>query len=249
MTESNTKRNPPWNRDEHIVALDFYLRFAPNLPDKNSSEVKELSEQLNALHSISENARYEKFRNPNGVYMKLMNLKRFDPSYSGVGLAHGNKDEEVVWQLYGERRKELSELAAVILSNTKELTKHPVSLPLPIDDEEEADESKIQKRLHLSRERNATLKRKKKESFFEQYSRIYCEACGFDFGRVYGERGKDFIECHHTKPVSELKANEKTKLSDLVLLCSNCHRIIHHRRPWLSVSELRELLQVNRRTI
>ena len=71
---------------------------------------------------------------------------------------------------------------------------------------------------------------------------LLCEACGFDFEQVYGEHGKGFIECHHTKPVSELKAGEKTKLSDLALVCSNCHRMIHRRRPWLSVSELGELL-------
>lgn len=135
MSETHTKRNPPWTRDEHIVALDFYLKFAPNLPNKNSREIVELSEQLNALHAISEDTRYEKFRNPNGVYMKLMNLKRFDPSYSGVGLAHGNKDEEVVWQLYGNKRRELSELALAILTNSSELTRNPISLPQIIDDE------------------------------------------------------------------------------------------------------------------
>jgi predicted HNH restriction endonuclease len=60
---------------------------------------------------------------------------------------------------------------------------------------------------------------------------------------TYGARGKDFIECHHTKPVSELAVGEKTRLTDLVLLCSNCHRIVHRKKPWLGIDELREIVQ------
>jgi len=58
----------------------------------------------------------------------------------------------------------------------------------------------------------------------------------------YGDHGDGFIECHHTKPVSELQVGEKTKLSDLALVCSNCHRMIHRKRPWLSVDGIRTLL-------
>jgi hypothetical protein len=42
-------RNPPWVRDELIVALDMYLRHAGNPPGKNSSEIADLSGTLNRL--------------------------------------------------------------------------------------------------------------------------------------------------------------------------------------------------------
>ncbi|MDP6032209.1 MAG: HNH endonuclease [Alphaproteobacteria bacterium] len=42
--------------------------------------------------------------------------------------------------------------------------------------------------------------------------------------------------------MSKLEVGERTKLSDLVLLCSNCHRMVHRKRPWLTVRELRELI-------
>jgi len=42
-------KNPPWSRDEHIIALDFYLRYAPSIPGKDSKEVIALSELLNIL--------------------------------------------------------------------------------------------------------------------------------------------------------------------------------------------------------
>ncbi|MDO6522910.1 HNH endonuclease [Shimia thalassica] len=51
------------------------------------------------------------------------------------------------------------------------------------------------------------------------------------------------MECHHTVPVSEMKPGDKTKLSDLALVCANCHRMIHAKRPWLSIQELVGLIK------
>ena len=34
-------------------------------------------------------------------------------------------------------------------------------------------------------------------------------------------------------------------IKDLRLVCSNCHKIIHRSKPWLSVSELKILLSIN----
>lgn len=235
-------RNPPWSRDEHIIALNFYLKYNPQVPGKDSNEVKQLSELLNRLHQKIKGDTPEKFRNVSGVYMKLMNFRRFDPSYSGVGLEHGNKDEEVVWNLYANDREKLSKLASYIsdLAQNDDATK---DLPELIEDEEEGNEGQLLSRVHRYRERDRTLIKKKKGKFLTEYSRLYCQACGFDFEIFYGERGRDFIECHHTKPVSELNSDGKTKLADLILLCSNCHRIIHRKKPWLTFDELKQHIQ------
>jgi 5-methylcytosine-specific restriction protein A len=234
-------RNPPWSRDEHIVALDFYLRYAPSIPDKGSIEIGQLSEELNLLHASISDDRYENFRNPNGVYMKLMNFRRFDPAYKGTGLAHGNKDEEVVWNLYASNPTLLASLAQNIKKlSTAESAIDPQSIAEI--DEEEADEGSVMTRTHRVRERNRSLIQKKKDHHFSNHGNLSCECCGFDFGERYGSHGDGFIECHHTKPVSELATGEKTKISDLALLCSNCHRMIHRRRPWLSIEELRRTL-------
>ncbi|RYD02497.1 hypothetical protein N752_24520 [Desulforamulus aquiferis] len=74
---------------------------------------------------------------------------------------------------------------------------------------------------------------------------MYCEVCNFDFTQRYGNRGKDFIEGHHKKLVSELKEGEKTKVEDIALLCSNCHRMIH-RKPLITVEELIEIVRKTR---
>lgn len=57
---------------------------------------------------------------------------------------------------------------------------------------------------------------------------LNCYTCGFNFEKVYGERGKDFIEVHHIKPLSTLEeAVEINPMTDLVPLCANCHRMVH----------------------
>lgn len=234
-------RNPPWTRDEHILALDFYVRHTPTIPGKSSQEVRALSELLNRLQQGQTNNRTETFRNPSGVYMKLMNFRRNDPQYPGVGLSNGNKDEEVVWNLYASKPAELRVLAEEI---SKLVDNHGVLREIPDLDIEavEAEEGRLLSRLHLYRERDRTIVAKKKKKFLQERGTLHCEACGFDFERVYGDRGRDFIECHHARPISELFEESITKLSDLILLCSNCHRMIHTQRPWISLQELRRLI-------
>jgi predicted restriction endonuclease len=75
---------------------------------------------------------------------------------------------------------------------------------------------------------------------------LNCVACGFNFEKVYGERGKDFIEVHHVKPLSTIgKEVVIDPTEDLVPLCSNCHRMIHRRKDEvLSVDELRGIVKI-----
>lgn len=95
--------NPVWTRDELIITLQFYLTHAPSIPGKTSPKILKLSELLNRLQLKMGGPIPQKFRNPNGVYMKLMNFRRFDPEYHGKGLQRGNRDEAVVWNLYSSK--------------------------------------------------------------------------------------------------------------------------------------------------
>lgn len=78
----------------------------------------------------------------------------------------------------------------------------------------------------------------------EKYGELICEVCGFNFERAYGERGKDFIEVHHNKPLSEIKQEvEINPRKDLNCLCSNCHRMIHRDKgATLSVNQLKKMI-------
>jgi 5-methylcytosine-specific restriction protein A len=70
-----------------------------------------------------------------------------------------------------------------------------------------------------------------------------CAVCGFNFEKVYGAWGRNWAEVHHLKPISESK--NKSRLTDpkkdLVVLCANCHRMIHRRKGIaLTVEELKK---------
>ncbi len=68
-----------------------------------------------------------------------------------------------------------------------------------------------------------------------------CQVCGFNFEKVYGERGKGFIEIHHKNPMANFDKEHEIKLEDLVALCSNCHSMIHYGGEFLDVDDLKKL--------
>ncbi|MGF6965730.1 5-methylcytosine-specific restriction protein A [Paraburkholderia sp. WC7.3g] len=75
------------------------------------------------------------------------------------------------------------------------------------------------------------------------YFGMQCTICGFDFLAFYGELGRDFIEVHHTTPVSSLGGSYQVDpKKDLVPVCPNCHAMLHRKTPPLSIEELREII-------
>ena len=241
-------RNPPWSRDELVIALHFYLRHAPSIPSKKSTEIAELSGVLNRLKAKLGGEVSTTYRNANSVYMKLMNLRRFDPSYEGKGLQRGNRDERAVWDRFFLSRSELERVTGAIRALVASDYPIPSSAVL-IAGEEEAEEGELLIRAHRDRERNTRLVRLKKDRALGEAGELQCEACSFDFSTAYGNHGRSFIECHHVTPLSELKPGQKTKLADLRLVCSNCHRMIHRKRPWLFVEQLRKIVASQRRLV
>jgi hypothetical protein len=69
-----------------------------------------------------------------------------------------------------------------------------------------------------------------------------CMVCDFNFSEVYGNLGEGYIECHHLDPLSERDGWESdsslTQLDRVAVLCANCHRMIHRKKPALSLNEL-----------
>ena len=129
-------RNPNWTEDELLLVINLY--FENSWLDKTNPKVIEMSQILNRLPVHSKENRQKNFRNPNGVEMKLANLRRLDPDYEGEG----------------------------------------------------------------------------------------------------------FIECHHVTPISQLRPDTVVTWKDLILVCSNCHRMIHRKTNLTTIEELRFLIQV-----
>jgi 5-methylcytosine-specific restriction protein A len=98
-------------------------------------------------------------------------------------------------------------------------------------------------REHKFRERNRLLVNRKKQQALKATGGLECEVCAFDFFAIYGEIGRNFAECHHTLPISDLADARETRLSDLAIVCANCHRMLHRARPWKTIQALKKLLR------
>lgn len=70
-----------------------------------------------------------------------------------------------------------------------------------------------------------------------------CKCCNFNFEKSYGLLGKNYIHVHHIKPISETGETLIDPEKDLIVLCPNCHSMIHRKRnSTLSLNELKERL-------
>jgi 5-methylcytosine-specific restriction protein A len=82
-------------------------------------------------------------------------------------------------------------------------------------------------------ERDSTLRRKA-----IQLHGTKCKVCDFDFTKTYGNWANDYIEVHHMKLLSKAKETtiETNPSTDLTVVCSNCHRMIHKKRDLILTS-------------
>ncbi len=229
-------RKNAWLRDELILALDLYRRAGrkPSL-----SQLDDLSATLRDIPIEQELARDPKFRGRDSVYLKLANFVSLDPNADITGMTRGGAEDRRVWDEFADDPLRLERVASAI---RRTLVMSPPGIGLDDDAEDGAPEGRILARVHLSRERNRGLVARKKSQALAANGTLACAICEFDFAVTYGVRGDGFIECHHTTPLSEMKPDARTRLSDLALVCANCHRMIHRGSPWLSLSELRALI-------
>jgi predicted HNH restriction endonuclease len=192
IVELRQSRNPTWVRDELILALDMYLRSAGNPPGKESAEIVELSATLNRLARYLGLTKADRFRNANGVYMKLMNFRRFDPVFidaGKVGLARGGKTEEEVWDDFAHDPVRCHQVAETIRRTVASAPDDEVIVAGLADEIEEAEEGRVITEMHRRYERDARIVQTKKKRALAAMGRLTCEACKFDFHARYGEHG------------------------------------------------------------
>lgn len=73
-----------------------------------------------------------------------------------------------------------------------------------------------------------------------------CSVCGFDFEQRYGVIGKNYIEVHHSIPVSLMEEGHIVDpLKELFPVCSNCHSMIHRKTPPYTIEEIQERIKEN----
>jgi 5-methylcytosine-specific restriction enzyme A len=166
----------------------------------------------------------------------------------GNGPTKGDAGDREMLRGFLERQDALRHTAELIRSgiDSSELQEAGEIVP-DIDLETEAPEGRLLERRHLARERDAGLRAKKIAKHLQTHGQLACTICGFDFKAAYGEHGDGYIECHHVVPL-HASGETITRLDDLILICSNCHRMIHRRTPWLTPEQLSDLIAANHET-
>ncbi|GAB3053495.1 HNH endonuclease [Micromonospora schwarzwaldensis] len=224
--------NPDWTRDEIVLACDLVQSNGWRQLDANDERVRALSDLLQS-RAIHRGRRNPDFRNPAGVALKTYNIV--------ADRSNGNQLDKLVRQEFQAHPAEMRSLANRIRRLLHEGLGAEPAIDDPDLDELSMREGGVTLREHLRRERSPKLRRRKLAEAKRRGIAIACEVCGFDFQRVYGDRGRDYIECHHRTPL-HVSGETDTRLSDLALICSNCHRMAHRGSPWLTVEQLKALV-------
>jgi len=159
-------RNPTWTEDELILALDLYFKAGRKWLPSEHPDVIQLSNILNSLPIHNKDLRNTKFRNAQGVSMKLGNFLTLDPEYKGTGLSRGGKLDKKVWDAFSKNPDKLIQIANAIKDNIK-------NIELELESEEdEFNEGKILTRVHKYRERKHNAVKQKKQKVLKETGRL-----------------------------------------------------------------------------
>jgi 5-methylcytosine-specific restriction protein A len=231
MARTQGHGNPNWTRDETILALDLYFDLKGKVPAGSDEQVKALSQVLRRFPYHALASRKDSFRNPDGVAFKLQNLRQIA---TGKGLGNVSETDRAVWLEFGEsptRTKSLANLIRLSVDDDR--------FAQPLQDVVEFAEGRLVTELHLRRERDPRL-RERLLSTRRSNEMLHCEMCGTAPYSPIDAFMDAHFEAHHIVPLSST-GTRTTRLSDLALLCANCHRLLHRaiaiEQRWLSVAE------------
>jgi hypothetical protein len=107
----------------------------------------------------------------------------------------------------------------------------PVPVSISAEDVETSGfEGALRRKFVTHRRREGTMRRAKIAEAIAKHGRLLCEVpqCGFDFEKRYGKLGHGYAQVHHLIPLHKAPAaGRAAKLSDLAIVCANCHVMIH----------------------
>lgn len=238
MAKTDGRGNPPWTRDETILALALFFDAGMIALSDTDKRVIDLSASLRDLPGNEERARNPSFRNPAGVSFKLSNLQSVA---TGKGFANVSSTDRNVWKQFENRRTRVHEIATLIRTYASEI-------PLDVTDEgdeEEFAEGRILTLAHRRVERNRRLRTKLIRDR-RKTNRLRCDACHATNPTSDSRLDDAIFDAHNLVPLSAL-GSTKTKLSDVALLCANCHKVIHRlistSGKWATVADVRAAIE------
>ena len=235
-----------WMWDEILLACDLVASNDWRELRSHHPQVVELSKFLRAQVTGEVLDRDPKFRNPDGVSRKTTDIMTAHPGYTGAQTKGGRTTAEVVLAYLAN--PQLHHHAAVAIRASGDLGRVGEDiLDDPVadvaDGKTTAIEGRVIHRLTRVWERDPKLRADKIGAALKQFGTLACEVCAFNFARTYGDLGSGYIHVHHVVPLhtSGVIANS---FDDLVLVCANCHVMLHRGVTWRTPDELRELIDV-----
>ena len=118
------------------------------------------------------------------------------------------------------------------------------AMPAVEAEEIAGQEGRLLTRLHTYRERDSSFSRRVRDYYRRRdKGRLTCQACGTTPRETYGDAGDQAMEAHHKVAIEELQPDSVVRVEDMVMLCANCHRVVHSRKPCLTVEQMRALLR------
>lgn len=247
-------RNPNWTHDELVLVAEFYKRHAPHIPGKPSTALVDLADEILAAAAVQGLSGIETFRNPNGVYMKLMELRKYDPAYPGAGLGHGKwRDIEAnVWNLPPDRlayeaqhiRAKIAQFLTAggspdeargivapiadrekLAEKVQSILAQPQLLAIPPKGQDHPEAQVVQV-VQYARDPRVV-------AYVLNRARGICEACKAPAPFIRMD-GSPYLEAHHILPLSQ---GGPDTVENCAALCPNCHRAMHlakNKAEWIN---------------
>ncbi|KXP13892.1 HNH endonuclease [Tsukamurella pseudospumae] len=232
-----------WTWDELLLACDLLASSEWVSPRAHTDEVQALSEFLREQQP--DLALSPEFRSPSSVHRKLEDLRSAHPDYHASATKGGRATKAMAAAFaadYETMHRLASEVRGLGTDRDEDTSVYTEASGTEIVT---AAEGKVLRRMTTVRERDRGLRDTKLAQFRAAHQgRVFCEVCSFDFGKVYGEHGEGYAEVHHRVPL-HVTDEVVNGLDELIVLCANCHRMIHRRAPWLTPDQLAGLLTSN----
>lgn len=234
MARTHGHGNPKWSRDETILALDLYFECAGHIPSGEDVRVQRLSKVLRSLPCHDRASKKDSFRNPDGVAFKLQNLRQLA---TGKGLSNVSEMDRKVWSEFGSDPEKVKQLAGLIKGavSLRELHQEVSDWK----EEDEFYEGRVLTELHKTRERDPRI-RDRLLKLRRGSGILSCDMCSAKAQSFDPALEDAAFEVHHLIPLS-MTMERTIRLTEVALLCANCHRLLHRaialEKCWLGIEE------------
>ncbi|MBF6149365.1 HNH endonuclease [Nocardia nova] len=237
-----------WKPEEQILACDLLVANGWATIPERDERVAKLSARLRAQWVYSSSV--PEYRSNNAVHQKLEDLRTNRPGYPGVPKRGGKLTPQIAAAFNSEPEKMRALAAQLWAEGDLSLPtdfESDISDDAPLPESPSAAElvSAVEGRsLHRQvrvYERDPKLRDAKLKWSRRNRGSIACEVCQFDFEKFYPGHGSGYAEVHHINPLHITQRVENT-IDDLIVLCANCHRMIHRGGRALTPDELRGIL-------